>query len=133
MHISAQMDAQRDLDEALPAMERAIAALNSLTKQDITEVKSFAQPPPLVQVRQASFQTRQRQKEFDLACACICARNIFGMSRMHDSVKAPRSLRAIPTLISHSFFIPHSCWQFVMEAVCTLLGVPTSWDSARRV
>jgi dynein heavy chain len=48
--VSSQADAQKDLDEALPAMERAVAALNSLSKGDITEVKSFAQPPPLVQV-----------------------------------------------------------------------------------
>jgi dynein heavy chain, axonemal len=43
-----QADAQKDLDEALPAMERAVAALNSLTKGDITEVKSFNKPPTLV-------------------------------------------------------------------------------------
>ena len=44
-----QEDAQRDLDEALPALNAAVSALNSLTKGDITEVKSFAKPPPLVQ------------------------------------------------------------------------------------
>jgi hypothetical protein len=44
-----QEDAQKDLDEALPALNAAVAALNSLTKGDITEVKSFAKPPPLVQ------------------------------------------------------------------------------------
>ena len=44
-----QEDAQKDLDEALPALNAAVAALNSLTKADITEVKSFAKPPPLVQ------------------------------------------------------------------------------------
>ena len=44
-----QEDAQKDLDEALPALNAAVSALNSLTKGDITEVKSFAKPPPLVQ------------------------------------------------------------------------------------
>jgi dynein heavy chain len=43
-----QEDAQRDLDKALPALNSAVKALNSLTKGDITEVKSFAQPPPAV-------------------------------------------------------------------------------------
>lgn len=43
-------DAQRDLDRALPAMESAVKALKSLTKADITEVKSFANPPKAVQV-----------------------------------------------------------------------------------
>ena len=45
-----QADAQKDLDEALPALDNAVAALNSLTKGDITEVKGFAKPPALVQV-----------------------------------------------------------------------------------
>jgi len=66
-----QADAQKDLDEALPAMEKAIAALNSLSKGDITEVKSFKKPPALVIV--------------------------------------------------------------VMEAVCTLLGQPANWETAKKV
>ena len=43
-------DAQRDLDRALPALESAVKALNSLTKADITEVKSFTNPPGAVRV-----------------------------------------------------------------------------------
>lgn len=43
-------DAQRDLDKAMPALESAIKALNSLTKADITEVKSFTNPPRPVQI-----------------------------------------------------------------------------------
>ena len=46
---AVQADAQKDLDEALPALDAAMSALNSLTKGDITEVKGFAKPPPLVQ------------------------------------------------------------------------------------
>jgi dynein heavy chain len=40
-----QADAQKDLDEALPALDAAMKALDSLSKADITEVKSFAHPP----------------------------------------------------------------------------------------
>ena len=43
-------DAQKDLDRAMPALEAAVKALNSLSKNDITEVKSFANPPKAVQV-----------------------------------------------------------------------------------
>eukprot|EP00606_Chrysophyceae_sp_TOSAG23-5_P001616 GSChrysophyteH2.ASY1.ANO1.110.1 assembled CDS len=43
-------DAQKDLDRALPALESAIKALNSLTKADITEVKSFPNPPNAVRI-----------------------------------------------------------------------------------
>jgi dynein heavy chain len=42
-------DAERDLGAALPALERAMAEVDKLDKGSITEVKSFAKPPPLVQ------------------------------------------------------------------------------------
>ncbi|CAM9395971.1 unnamed protein product [Phaeothamnion confervicola] len=38
-------DAQRDLDEALPALDAAVACLNALKKSDIDEVKSLKTPP----------------------------------------------------------------------------------------
>lgn len=43
-------DAQKDLDRALPALESAKKALSSLTKADITEVKSFTNPPTAVRI-----------------------------------------------------------------------------------
>ncbi|RLN71959.1 hypothetical protein BBJ28_00009780 [Nothophytophthora sp. Chile5] len=45
-----QADAQRDLDQALPALNAAVAALDALDKKDITEVKGFVKPPQAVQV-----------------------------------------------------------------------------------
>jgi dynein heavy chain len=42
-------DAQADLDLAMPAFQSAVKALKSLNKNDITEIKGFAKPPPLVQ------------------------------------------------------------------------------------
>ncbi|KAK5899926.1 hypothetical protein CesoFtcFv8_009352 [Champsocephalus esox] len=41
-------DAQRDLDEALPALAGANQALSSLDKADISEIKVFSKPPDLV-------------------------------------------------------------------------------------
>ena len=43
-----QAEAKRDLDKAMPALEEAIAALDSLDKKDITEMKSFKTPLPAV-------------------------------------------------------------------------------------
>uniref|UniRef100_A0A4W5M9Y7 Uncharacterized protein n=1 Tax=Hucho hucho TaxID=62062 RepID=A0A4W5M9Y7_9TELE len=41
-------DAQRDLDEALPALEGANKALDSLDKADISEIRVFTKPPDMV-------------------------------------------------------------------------------------
>jgi len=38
-------DAQREMDEALPALEAALASLKSLNKNVVTEVKSMKYPP----------------------------------------------------------------------------------------
>ena len=40
--------ANKSLEAALPALEAAAAALDALNKDDITEIKAFASPPPLV-------------------------------------------------------------------------------------
>ena len=37
--------AEQDLDEAIPALEAAVACLNDLKKSDIDEVKSLKTPP----------------------------------------------------------------------------------------
>ncbi|KAI8925763.1 dynein heavy chain and region D6 of dynein motor-domain-containing protein [Entophlyctis helioformis] len=41
-------EAQKDLDEALPALEAAYKALDGLEKKDIAELKVFSKPPDLV-------------------------------------------------------------------------------------
>jgi dynein heavy chain len=41
--------AQKDLDEAMPALNEAIKALDSLKKNDIAEVKAYGKPPELVE------------------------------------------------------------------------------------
>jgi dynein heavy chain len=41
-------DAQRDLDVALPALEKAMAEVDKLDKSSISEVKAYASPPPAV-------------------------------------------------------------------------------------
>ncbi|KAF7269690.1 hypothetical protein GWI33_017275 [Rhynchophorus ferrugineus] len=42
--------AQADLDEAMPALEEAIRALDSLSKKDISEMKSYGTPPQKVKM-----------------------------------------------------------------------------------
>jgi dynein heavy chain len=43
-------DCQKDLDEALPEFYAAMKSLDALDKKDLQEMKSFAKPPPLVEV-----------------------------------------------------------------------------------
>jgi dynein heavy chain len=43
-------DAQRDLDEALPALDAAVASLKSLNKSDVVEVRALMRPPPGVRL-----------------------------------------------------------------------------------
>ncbi|GLE05887.1 hypothetical protein PINS_up015068 [Pythium insidiosum] len=45
-----QADAQKDLDQALPALHAAVTALDGLDKKDITEVRAFVKPPQAVQM-----------------------------------------------------------------------------------
>lgn len=40
--------AQADLAQAMPALQAAVTALEALNKKDITEIKSYGQPPNLV-------------------------------------------------------------------------------------
>lgn len=47
--IAVAESAQADLDKALPALNAAVQSLSALNKGDITEIKSFSKPPPLVQ------------------------------------------------------------------------------------
>ncbi len=45
-----QADALKDLEIAIPALDAAVQALDSLDKKDISEVRSFAKPPQIVVV-----------------------------------------------------------------------------------
>ncbi len=43
-------DAEASLEAALPVLEAAKLALQNLSRNDITEIRSFAKPPKAVQV-----------------------------------------------------------------------------------
>lgn len=51
--IEYQQAAKKDLEEAEPAIAAAVAALNTLDKNNLTELKSF--PKPLKEVVEISF------------------------------------------------------------------------------
>lgn len=41
--------AEQDLNEAMPALQEAMLALEALNKKDIGEIKSYGRPPALVE------------------------------------------------------------------------------------
>mgnify|MGYP006088920161 FL=1 len=41
-----QADAERDLEQAIPAVERAIDALNTIEVKDLQMAKTMSKPPP---------------------------------------------------------------------------------------
>jgi len=43
-------DAKADLDVAMPALEKAMTEVDKLTKNDVSEVKAYQKPPPLVEL-----------------------------------------------------------------------------------
>ncbi|CAM9196185.1 unnamed protein product, partial [Phaeothamnion confervicola] len=82
---AVQADAQRELDVALPALEEALKALDALTKNDITEVKSFAKPPPAVQtVMEAVCVLMEAKPDWDASKKLLAEGNFLERLRGYD-------------------------------------------------
>lgn len=78
-------DCQRDLDQALPEYEAAIKALDNLDKKDIQEVKSFANPPALVNtVMQAVCLLMNRKQSWDEAKKLLNEANFMQQLKEYD-------------------------------------------------
>jgi len=88
-------DAQLDLDKALPALENAVKALDSLTKGDITEVKSFAKPPEAVQtVMEAVCVMFNEKQDWDAAKRVLNKSDFIESMKNYDKDNIPQ-----PTLV----------------------------------
>ena len=103
-----QVDAQKDLDEALPAMAAAVKALDSLEKAQITEVKSFAKPPPLVQTTMEAVCVLMGSKP-----TWDDSKKLLGMSDFLDQLKTydkdnmdPKRVKALQKYIQMEDFQP---------------------------
>eukprot|EP01035_Chromulina_nebulosa_P017366 gene17366-22914_t len=83
-------DAQKDLDKAMPALQSAVNALKSLTKADITEVKSFQNPPRAVQVVMEAVCVLLNEKEnWDSAKKLLSNSNFMDRLIMYDKDNIP--------------------------------------------
>ena len=77
-----QADAKRDLDKAMPALNEAIKALDSLDKKDITEIKNFIKPPAAVQTVMEAVNVLLGEKpDWDTA------KRVMGESKFMDNLK----------------------------------------------
>jgi dynein heavy chain, axonemal len=77
-----QAEAQKDLDAALPALNSAIKALDSISKSDITIVKTFTSPPPLVKTVMESVCIM-----FDMKPDWDSSKKLLGDSQFLDKLK----------------------------------------------
>ena len=103
-------DAQKDLGEALPALEGATKALNALNKGDITEIKGFKNPPPLVGMTMEVVCILLQQKaDWDSAKKVLSDINFINKLIDYDKDNIPEKvLKQIKKYIEDPVFTPEA-------------------------
>ena len=103
-------NAQKDLDEALPALEGATKALNALNKGDITEIKGFKNPPPLVGMTMEVVCILLQQKaDWDSAKKVLSDINFINKLIDYDKDNIPEKvLKQIKKYIEDPVFTPEA-------------------------
>ena len=142
-------DAKADLEEAMPALNAAVDSLKALNKNDITEIKSFPKPPPLVQVRTLGLLFLRTPSgcthHVGLGCPPLMPppqphSPSFFSADHGGSVHPARSSPSAPVLLIFPLpprrsptLSPLPLAQLTMEAVCILRGEKADWDSAKKL
>jgi dynein heavy chain len=79
-------EAQAELDKAIPALEAAQKALESLSKSDVSEVRAYAKPPPDVQTTlSAVMVVLKKQPSWDEAKRVMGDANFLSMLMNYDA------------------------------------------------
>ena len=90
---AVQLDAQADLDKALPALQAAQDALKTLNKGDITEVKNMAKPPAgVVMVLEAVLILMKEKTDWANAKKVMGGTNFLKMLQEFDKDNIPPSV-----------------------------------------
>eukprot|EP00698_Gefionella_okellyi_P007651 TRINITY_DN186_c0_g4_i1.p1 TRINITY_DN186_c0_g4~~TRINITY_DN186_c0_g4_i1.p1 ORF type:complete len:3955 (+),score=1074.62 TRINITY_DN186_c0_g4_i1:43-11907(+) len=101
-------NAKADLDEAMPALHAAVESLSALNKNDITEIRSFTKPPPLVQTVMEAVCILLGQKPDWASAKAVLGTSDF-MSRLvnydKDNVPAP-TLKKLKKYLDMEDFVP---------------------------
>ncbi|XP_046331899.2 dynein axonemal heavy chain 6-like [Haliotis rufescens] len=103
-------DAQRDLDEALPALEAAVKALDALDKSDIAEIRVFTKPPELVQtVMEAVCILLGQKTDWAAAKTVLGDSNFLRKLGEYDKDNIPESmLKKLKKYIENPKFVPEA-------------------------
>jgi len=100
--------AKADLDLAMPALESAVESLGALNKGDITEIRSFTKPPPLVQTVMEAVTILLNQKP-DWATAKQLLGQADFMSKLFNYDKdniPPATLKKLKKYLDMEDFVP---------------------------
>jgi len=129
-----KVDAQKDLDEAMPAVEAAVVALRSLNKNDITEIKSFAKPPAMVQtVMEGVCILKNEKPDWDTAKRLLSNANFLSSLETHDKDKIKESTtRKLQKYIKDPNFTPDNV-EKVSKAAKSLCMWVIAMDTYARV
>lgn len=86
-------EAQTELAKAIPALKEAEEALNKLNKNDITEIKGFASPPPaVVMVLEAVCILLGEKSDWDSAKKVMMEMGFLDRLRTYDRNTIPDSI-----------------------------------------
>lgn len=120
-------DCQRGLDEALPAYESAIAALNTLNKDHIGILKTFTSPPKgVVKVMEAVCLLFGEKTSWADAKKLISTSTFLERCKTYDKDKIPRTtIKKLQKYITDSDFVPEK-----LEAVSTAAVSLCMWVRA---
>jgi hypothetical protein len=125
-------DAQRDLDEALPALEAAVTSLNRLSKQHICELKCLAQPPQLVTVVGEALCIMFGEKP-----SWDCARKLLNNPRLLDMMLSyekddidPATIKRVERYIARDDFYPANVQMASVAAasICSWVRAMHTYD-----
>ncbi|XP_048507335.1 dynein axonemal heavy chain 6 [Athalia rosae] len=103
-----EADAKKDLDAAMPALEEAKRALESLNKNDINEIKVFNKPPHLVRFVMEAVDLLLGEK-LDWASAKIVLADVHFLDRLLQYPKddiSDKLLKKLQEYVNHPEFLP---------------------------
>jgi dynein axonemal heavy chain len=122
---AVQADAQADLDLALPALEAALKALDSLKKSDISEVKSMGKPPlGVVLTMEAVCIMLGEKADWDAAKKVMANAQFLKMLKEYDKDNiSPKTVKKLKKYLEHPMFNEESMKKVSVAATSLCMWV----------